>query len=134
MGALAVCLIGHCHALPWISDVLPRDPALFDGQSAFCRYYGKEFTLTFALVVEAAGIHHGYIRPRRPQQNWKVERSHRINHEEFWSRHEFGDFIRASEALRRWEHTYNHERSSPTLQGQTPIEKLVAASQPPAAA
>ena len=47
---------------------------------------GREFPLEFALAVEAAGIRHRYIRPRRPQQNGKVERSHRIDHEEFWSR------------------------------------------------
>jgi len=48
----------------------------------------------------------------RPQQNWKVERSYRIDHEEFWSRHDFGDFARAADALRQWEHAYNHECSS----------------------
>jgi len=94
---------------------------------------GKEFPLAFALAVEAASIRHRYIRPRRPQQNGKVERSHRIDQEEFWSRHDFDDFARAAEALRGWEHAYNHERFSLALQGRTPIEKLAAASQPSAA-
>ena len=40
---------------------------------------GREFPLDFVLAVEAAGIRHRYIRPRRPQQNGKVERSHRID-------------------------------------------------------
>jgi transposase InsO family protein len=39
---------------------------------------GLEFPLEFALALEAAGIRHRYIRPRRPQQNGKVERSHRV--------------------------------------------------------
>ena len=94
---------------------------------------GKEFSPAFALAVEAVGIRHRYIRPRRPQQNGKVERSHRIDHEEFWRQHDFGDFPPAAEALRRWEHAYNHERFSLALQGRTPIEKLAAVSQPPAA-
>src|SRR2546427_7778299 len=47
---------------------------------------GREFPLDFVLAVEAAGIRHRYIRPRRPQQNGKVERSHRIDQEEFWGR------------------------------------------------
>jgi transposase InsO family protein len=94
---------------------------------------GKEFPLAFALAVEAAGIRHRYIRPRRPQQNGKVERSHRIDDEEFWSRHDFGDFTHAADALRRWEHAYNHERFSLALQGRTPVEKLAAVSEPPAA-
>ena len=49
---------------------------------------GGEFPLAFKLAVEAAGIRHRYIKPRRPQQNGKVERSHRIDDEEFWSRHD----------------------------------------------
>jgi transposase InsO family protein len=48
---------------------------------------GHEFPFAFALAVQALGIRHHYIKPRRPQQNGKVERSHRIDQEEFWGRH-----------------------------------------------
>jgi transposase InsO family protein len=65
--------------------------------------------------------------------NGKVERSHRIDHEEFWSRHAFSDFDTATTALGGWEHTYNHERFSLALQGRTPAEKL-ATFQPPSRA
>jgi len=85
---------------------------------------GREFPLDFVLAVEAAGIRHRYIRPRRPQQNGKVERSHRIDQEEFWGRHRFTDFDEAATALRAWERTYNYERFSLALQGRTPAEKL----------
>lgn len=85
---------------------------------------GQEFPLAFALAVEAAGIRHRYIRPRRPQQNGKVERSHRIDHEEFWSRQRFNDFDTAATAVRAWEATYNCARFSLALKGQTPAEKL----------
>ena len=94
---------------------------------------GREFPLEFALAVEAAGIRHRYIRPRRPQQNGKVERSHRIDHEEFWSRQRFADFEAATAALHQWETRYNYERLSLALKGQTPAEKL-AAVRPPTAA
>jgi transposase InsO family protein len=94
---------------------------------------GREFPLEFALAVEAAGIRHRYIRPRRPQQNGKVERSHRIDHEEFWARHQFADFEAATVGLRQWETRYNYERLSLALKGRTPAEKL-AAVQPPTAA
>src|SRR5256885_6666386 len=50
------------------------------------------------------------IRPRRPQQNGKVERSHRIDQEEFWGRHRFTDLDEATTALRAWERTYNYEQ------------------------
>src|SRR3989442_4531808 len=76
--------------------------------------------------VEALGIQHRYIRPRHPQQNGKVERSHRIDQEEFWGRHRFADFDEAATALRAWERTYNYERFSLALQGRTPAEKLAA--------
>jgi transposase InsO family protein len=86
--------------------------------------HGAEFQLDFVLAVEQAGIHHRYIRPRRPQQNGKVERSHRIDHEEFWSRHQFETVDGAAQALRRWERAYNLERFSLALGGETPAEKL----------
>jgi transposase InsO family protein len=94
---------------------------------------GREFPFAFALAVEAAGIRHRYIQPRRPQQNGKVERSHRIDHEEFWSRQRFCDFDSAATAVRAWEATYNYTRFSLALKGRTPAEKL-ATLLPPAAA
>jgi len=86
--------------------------------------HGSEFPLHFRLSVEALGIRHRYIRPRRPQQNGKVERSHRIDHDEFWSRHRFRSFDEAADALRRWEHVYNVERFSLALNGRTPAEVI----------
>jgi transposase InsO family protein len=94
---------------------------------------GHEFPFAFALAVEALGIRHRYIKPRRPQQNGKVERSHRIDHEEFWSRQRFDDFAAATVGLRAWESRYNHERFSLALQGRTPAEKLASLLPAPAA-
>ena len=71
-------------------------------------------------------MRHRYIKPRRPQQNGKVERSHRIDSEEFWSRHEFTDRRDAEPKLRDWERRYNHERFSLAPAGRTPAEKLAA--------
>ena len=83
-------------------------------------------TSAFVLGVEAAGIRHRYIRPRRPQQSGKVERSHRIDNEKFWGRHRFQEFEVAAVALRDWETRYNYERFSLALKGRTPAEKLAA--------
>jgi len=85
---------------------------------------GTEFPLDFALTVEAAGIQHRYITPRRPEQNGKVERSHRIDNEEFWQRQSFASFEDAVVGLESWEHRYNHERFSMALRGHTPAEVL----------
>jgi transposase len=87
---------------------------------------GSEFPIAFKLAVEAAGIKHRYIKPRRPQQNGKVERSHRIDGEEFWGRHEFETVAAAELSLAGWERQYNHDRFSMALRGHTPIEKLRA--------
>lgn len=87
---------------------------------------GSEFPLAFKLAVEAAGIKHRYIKPRRPQQNGKVERSHRIDEEEFWSQHDFNVADDAEAPLAAWERRYNHDRFSVALGGRTPVEKLEA--------
>ena len=85
---------------------------------------GYEFPLAFALEVMRAGIVHRYIRPRRPQQNGKVERSHRIDAEEFWNRQRPANYEAAVVALRDWEQAYNYERFSLALKGRTPAERL----------
>lgn len=87
---------------------------------------GTEFPLAFKLAVEAAGIRHRYIKPRRPQQNGKVERSHRIDDEEFWNLHEFEARADAEGPLANWEQRYNHDRFSVALRGRTAAEKLQA--------
>jgi transposase InsO family protein len=74
--------------------------------------------------VRAAGMNHRYNTPRCPEQNGKVERSHRIDSEEFWSRETFSTFEDAARAVRRWEHDYNWQRFSTALRGETPGEKL----------
>ena len=87
---------------------------------------GPEFPFTFMLTVERRGIRYRYIQPRRPDQNGKVERSHRIDAEEFWERHTFDSFDAAAAALIAWERVYNEERFSMALKGRTPAEKLAA--------
>jgi transposase InsO family protein len=93
---------------------------------------GTEFPLAFALSCEELGVRVRYIRPRRPQQNGKVERSHRIDDEEFWTRYDGRDFDDAVGQLAAWEFRYNHHRFSMALQGRTPMEKLAAILAPPA--
>ena len=80
----------------------------------------------FAVRCRELGIRVRYIKPRRPQQNRKVERSHRIDEQEFWTRHLGTDFNEATVALAAWAHRYNHDRFSMALHGRTPMEKLAA--------
>ncbi len=92
---------------------------------------GSEFPLAFALTCQELGVRVRYIRPQRPQQNGKVERSHRIDGEEFWTRYAGKDFDAAIGDLAAWEYRYNHERFSMALRGRTPMEKLAAILAPP---
>ncbi len=45
---------------------------------------GAEFQQLFRWHIEDKGIKHRYIKPRTPRLNGKVERSHRIDGEEFY--------------------------------------------------
>jgi transposase len=74
------------HQLKLFEKLEPGDSVQVDVKFVKIR---DRFAFEFALAVEAAGIRRRYIQPRRPQQNGKVERSHRIDNEEFWSRHTF---------------------------------------------
>ena len=80
-------------------------------------------------------IRHVYIRPRTPHLNGKVERSHRVDDEEFYQLLDQGgitdDIHLFNEKLREWEDYYNYHRPHGALDGQTPYERLVAKRREP---
>ncbi|WP_454170700.1 integrase core domain-containing protein [Microbacterium paulum] len=72
-------------------------------------------------------IDHVKIRPRTPRLNGKVERSHRIDSDEFYKllKGEVLDDTRLfAERLQQWEDHYNYDRPHGALGGQTPYERL----------
>ena len=75
-------------------------------------------------------IRHVYIRPRTPHLNGKVERSHRVDDQEFYQlldKNGITDDIHLfNEKLREWEDYYNYHRPHGALDGQTPYERLLA--------
>lgn len=88
---------------------------------------GPEFGEQFRWHVVDKGIAHRHIRPRTPRLNGKVERSHRIDAEEFYRQLEGVEISGAEELDRRlqeWERFYNYERPHGALDGQTPYERL----------
>jgi transposase InsO family protein len=91
---------------------------------------GAEFQSQFHWHLEALDIRHAYIRPRTPHLNVKVERSHRIDDQEFYQlldKNGITDDIHLfNEKLREWEDYYNYHRPHGALDGQTPYERLVA--------
>jgi transposase InsO family protein len=89
---------------------------------------GPEFQSTFHWHLQDLDIQHVYIKPRTPRLNGKVERSHRIDDQEFYQILDKGgvsDNIHLFNAkLREWEDYYNFHRPHGALDGQTPYERL----------
>ena len=89
---------------------------------------GAEFKTAFHWHLLDRGIGHTYIRPATPRLNGKVERSHRIDAEEFYRLLDgavIDDAGVFNDKLRQWEDYYNYHRPHGGLDGQTPYEKLL---------
>lgn len=72
-------------------------------------------------------IAHIYIKPRTPRLNGKVERSHRIDEEEFYRLLEgvvIEDVGGFNTKLQEWENFYNYQRPHGALAGESPYERL----------
>jgi transposase InsO family protein len=86
---------------------------------------GAEFQSSFHWHVLDQGIGHIYIRSATPRLNGKVERSHRIDAEEFYRlldgvvEDDTGLF---NQKLKEWEDYYNYHRPHGGLGGQTPTK------------
>jgi transposase InsO family protein len=88
---------------------------------------GVEFGASFHWHVLDKGAGHVYIKPRTPRLNGKVERSHRIDAEEFYRMLEgvvIDDAQVFNDKLQEWEDFYNYHRPHGGLDGQTPYERL----------
>ena len=85
---------------------------------------GHEWQALFHWHVEDKGIRHVYIKPRSPQLNGKVERSHRTDQEEFYQLLTFTDDVDLTNKLAAWEDFYNLHRPHGAHEGQTPYEAL----------
>lgn len=85
---------------------------------------GHEFQARFHWHVEDKGIRHIYIKPRTPQLNGKVERSHRTDQEEFYQLLTYTDDVDLNKKLEAWEKFYNFYRPHGAFDGKTPYEVL----------
>jgi transposase InsO family protein len=88
---------------------------------------GHEFGSQFHYHVLDRGIGHVYIKPATSRLNGKVERSHRIDAEEFYRMLEdvvIDDTGLFNVRLKEWENSYNFHRPHGALEGQTPYERL----------
>jgi transposase InsO family protein/transposase-like protein len=88
---------------------------------------GAEFQGGFHWHLLDRGIGHHYIKPKTPRLNGKVERSHRIDHEEFYRLLDgivIDDAQVFNQKLQEWEDFYNFNRPHGGLDGQTPYDRL----------
>ena len=95
---------------------------------------GQEFGQSFHWHLLDKGIGHVRIKPRTPRLNGKVERSHRIDSEEFYRLLEgqvIDDVNLFNRKLQEWEDYYNYHRPHGALAGQTPYERLRQKAQDP---
>ena len=94
---------------------------------------GSEFQAGFHWHLLDKGIQHVYIRSSTPGLIGKVERSHRIDDEEFY-RLLAGEVIDDAKLfntkLHEWEGFYNFARPHGALGGQTPYERLRQLTRP----
>ena len=69
-------------------------------------------------------MRHVYIKPRSPQLNGKVERSHRTDQEEFYQLLTYTGDVDLNRKLKAWEKFYNFDRPHSAFAGNTPYEML----------
>ncbi|HEY43696.1 MAG TPA: transposase, partial [Anaerolineae bacterium] len=86
---------------------------------------GSEFQAEFEEACREKGIRLFVLPPRSPKLNGHVERAQRTHSEEFHDRY-MGELKlkQLNEAMREWEHTYNHIRPHYSLALKTPAQYL----------
>jgi transposase InsO family protein len=118
-------------AIAFIDDVMAKLPFAVERVQTD---HGSEFGASFHWHLLDAGVDHVKIKPRTPRLNGKVERSHRIDSEEFYrllAGQVIDDANLFAEKLQEWEDYYNYHRPHGALNGQTPYERLRQKTQGP---
>ena len=109
------------NAIRFIDDVIRKFPFRIQ---TIRTDNGHEFQAVFHWHVEDMGIRHIYIKPRRPNLNGKVERSHGTDEREFYQLLTYTDDVDLNKKLLQWEDFYNLNRPHGGLNGKTPYEIL----------
>ena len=85
---------------------------------------GHAFQALLHWHLADQGIQHVYIKPRTPQLNGKVERSHRTDQQEFSQLLSDKGAVDLEQRLAEWERFYNFGRPHGAFAGQAPYEAL----------
>ena len=81
-------------------------------------------THPFTLACKEKGIDHILNRPSCPQQNGKVERSHRTDSEEFYRLQKSFDYVLIHREKKKYDEFFNNHRPHMGINGLTPLQKL----------
>lgn len=82
-------------------------------------------THPFSLKCKELKIKHKLNRPACPQQNGKVERSHRTDDEEFYRFHKtYNNLEYLAKERKKYDELFNNHRPHMGLKGLTPLQKL----------
>ena len=82
-----------------------------------------EFQALFHWHVADLGMEPVYIKPRTPQLNGKVERSHRTDKDEFYQLLTYRDDVDLEEKLAVWERLYDFDRPQSTAVAPIPLSQ-----------
>jgi transposase InsO family protein len=85
---------------------------------------GHEFQSMFGAHLFDLGIEHVFIKPASPYLNGKVERSHRIDKEEFYQCFQYKGDVDLDEKIKLWQDYYNYIRPHGAHSGDSPFEVL----------
>jgi transposase InsO family protein len=118
-------------AVDFLEELVARTPfpltaIQVDGRS--------EFMAEFEAACQERSLALFVLPPRSLKLNGHVERANRTHRNEFWELYD-GDLELPplQQALRAWEHEYNHLRPHQALGYQTPAEFLAGLGTPPVA-
>lgn len=78
----------------------------------------------FSLACKRHGIVHRLNRPSCPEQNGKVERSHRTDEEEFYRLQKSLELDFLVKERKKYDEFFNNHRPHMALEGRTPLDKL----------
>ena len=76
--------------------------------------------------AQKRGIALWFTQPGNPQQNAYIERFNRTMRYELLSTELFDSIDDVQDAATKWQWSYNNERPSMALKGQTPAQKLAS--------
>ena len=83
------------------------------------------------ILCEKHNIHHKFIPPGQCEINGKVERSHRIDEEEFYRLDSYKSLKETQVAFQKWIFEYNYKRPHAGINKMTPMQKLKLKLNPP---